>query len=119
MDLDPIDKKDTESLVVSNVPQISLNTLLANGQKRMGKKYFSYNAKSNNCQDYILNLFEASNIGSHGDREFIKQSIRDIFNKNPKYLKTMTQLITNLGGRADILKSELDKHKDELNLLLK
>jgi hypothetical protein len=31
----------------------------------------------------------------------------------------MTQLITNLGGRADILKSELDKHKDELNLLLK
>ena len=119
MDLDPIDKKDTESLVVSNVPQISFNTLLANGQKRMGKKYFSYNAKSNNCQDYILNLFEASNIGSNEDREFIKQSIRDIFNKNPKYLKTMTQLITNLGGRADILKSELDKHKDELNLLLK
>jgi hypothetical protein len=28
-------------------------------------------------------------------------------------------LIKNLGGRADILKSELDKHKDELNLLLK
>ena len=119
MDLDPGDKKDTESLVVSGVPQISLNTLLTKGQQKMGHKYFTYNAKGNNCQDYILNLFEASKIGSDGDREFIKQSIRDIFNHNPKYLKTMTQLVTNLGGKYDIVKSEVDKHKKDLDFLLK
>jgi hypothetical protein len=115
----PIDKKDTESLGVVGVPQITLNTLLEKTKQRMGSKYFTYNAKSNNCQDYILNVFDANRIGDVQDREFIKQSTRDIFNKNPKYLKTMAKAITDLGGKFDYAKSEIDRHREQLNLLLR
>jgi hypothetical protein len=90
-----------------------------NAQKRMGNKYFSYNSKSNNCQDYILNVFDASRIGNVQDREFIKQSTRDIFNKSPRYLKAMAKFTTDLGGKFDLVKSELEKHKNDLRFLLK
>jgi hypothetical protein len=115
----PVDKKDTESLEVNGIPDINLNTLLENAKKRMGSKYFLYNSKSNNCQDYLLNLFDGSRIGDIQDREFIKQSTRDIFNKNPKYLKGMAKMVTDLGGRFDLVKSELQKHKNDLALLMK
>lgn len=115
----PADKKDTESLEVIGVPEINLNALLENAKKRMGGKYFLYNSKSNNCQDFILNVFDGSRIGNIQDREFIKQSTRDIFNKSPKYLKGMAKTITDLGGRFDLVKSELQKHKNDLALLMK
>jgi RNase P protein component len=115
----PTDKKDTESLEVIGIPQINLNKLLDNAKARMGKKYFSYDSKSNNCQDFILNLFDASRIGNIHDRDFIKQSTRDIFNKSPKYLKGMAKVVTNLGGKFDLVKSELEKHKNDLNFLMR
>lgn len=115
----PVDKKDTESLEVVGVPSINFNTLLENTKNRMGDKYFPYNAKSNNCQDYILNVFDASRIGDIPDREFIKQSTRDIFNKSPKYLKGMAKVVTDLGGQFDYAKSEIDRHREELGFLLK
>jgi hypothetical protein len=121
---EPTEKSDTEYFEV-NYPVdniISLNSLLERTRQRMGKKYFLYNAKSNNCQDFLLNVFDANNIGGSNEREFIKQDTRKIFNNSPSYLKNMAKFITDMGGRANNTKSfifDLYKHKKDLNFLLK
>jgi hypothetical protein len=117
MQENPTDKADTESEEVNNIPPITLNTMLERARDRMGSKYFKYNAKGNNCQVFIQNLLDGSQMGGPEDRAFVMQSTRDIFNKNPKYVKTLTQLVTNLGGKIDIIQSEVDKHRNELRLL--
>ena len=88
----------------------------------MGRKYFTYSAKSNNCQDFLLNVFDANNIGGSDEREFIKQDTRKIFNSNPNYLKRLSNVITDMGAKIDNTKSfiyDLYKHKKDLNFLLK
>jgi hypothetical protein len=121
---EPENKPDTEYKEV-NYPTnsiISLNSLLEKTRKRMGRKYFLYDAKNNNCQDFLLNVFDANNLGGSDEREFIKQDTRKIFNSSPKYLKPMAKFITDMGGRVDNTKSfiyDLYKHKKDLNFLLK
>jgi hypothetical protein len=121
---DPINKPNTEYKDVTYPTEniVSLNTLLERTRQRMGRKYFLYNAKSNNCQDFLLNVFDANNIGGAEEREFIKQDTRRIFNESPSYLKAMTEYVTNAGGRYDNTKSflfNLYKHKTDLDFLLK
>jgi hypothetical protein len=121
---DPIQKPDTEYKDVNYPTEniVSLNSLLERTRKRMGQKYFLYNAKSNNCQDFLLNIFDANNIGGAEERDFIKQDTRRIFNESPKYLKNMAKFITDMGGRVDNTKSfiyDFYKHRKDLNFLLK
>jgi len=117
-----IEKDNTEYKEVNYPTEniVSLNSLLERTRQRMGRKYFLYNAKSNNCQDFLLNVFDANNIGGANEREFIKQDTRKIFNESPTYLKYMTKFITDMGGRYDNTKSfifDLYKHKKDLNFL--
>lgn len=121
---EPIEKPDTEYKDVNYPTEniINLNGLLERTRQRMGRKYFLYNPKSNNCQDFLLNVFDANNIGGVSEREFIKQDTRKIFNESPNYLKNMAKFITDMGGRYDNTKSfifDLYKHKKDLNFLLK
>lgn len=121
---EPIEKPNTEYKEVNYPTEniVNLNALLERTRQRMGRKYFLYNAKSNNCQDFLLNVFDANDIGGAEEREFIKQDTRKIFNESPTYLKGMAQFITNMGGRYDNTKSfifDLYKHKKDLNFLLK
>lgn len=117
-------KEETEYFDVNYPTEniINFNGLLENTRKRMGRKYFTYSAKSNNCQDFLLNVFDANNIGGTDEREFIKQDTRKIFNANPSYLKRLSNTITDLGAKFDNTKSmiyDLYKHKKDLNFLLK
>ena len=99
---------------------VSFNALLERTRKRMGRKYFTYSSKSNNCQDFLLNVFDANEIGGSEEREFIKQDTRKIFNNNPNYLKRLSNTITDLGAKIDNTKSllyDLYKHKKDLNFL--
>lgn len=121
---EPVEKPDTEFKDVNYPTEniVSLNTLLEKTRLRMGRKYFLYNAKSNNCQDFLLNVFDANNIGGATERDFIKQDTRRIFNESPNYLKNMAKFITDMGGRYDNTKSfifDFYKHKKDLNFLLK
>lgn len=117
-------KEDTEYFNVNYPTEniVSFNTLLEKTRKRMGRKYFLYSSKSNNCQDFLLNVFDANEIGGTEEREFIKQDTRKIFNSNPNYLKRLSNYITDLGAKVDNTKSmiyNLYKHKKDLNFLLK
>lgn len=99
---------------------LTLNTLLENTRKRMGKKYFLYDAKSANCQHFLKSVFLANNLGTPEEMDFILQNTRDIFNKNPEYLRQIALYTTSLRAKAEMTRSEvldLWKHKTDLQFL--
>jgi len=98
MDIDPPIPKDTEQRQVSNVPQgIVVDGLLEGARRIQGGKFFSYSARDNNCQDFILAVFNGSNIGNQEDRAFIKQDTKQLFGDNVA-LRKISNTVTDLGG---------------------
>jgi len=79
---------------------ITINELLSKAKDRMGNKYFPYSAKDNNCQDFIMNILQASNLGSKSNYDFIKQTTKQLFTS---HLRKASNTITDLAGRIDVL----------------
>jgi hypothetical protein len=97
-----VNSNETETQDVVNIKNIKINELLNNTKKRMGKNFFTYNAITNNCQNFILYLLQSNNIGDENNYAFIKQDLTDIF-KNLNKTKKLTNFVTSLGAKADIL----------------
>lgn len=99
MDTKPKKLPKAEFKEIYNIPQgITLFNLLEAAQNQMGDKYFSYSASSNNCQDYVMALLDASDIGDDEDVIFIKQDTEQLFDKYG-YLKKLSNKVTDIGGR--------------------
>jgi hypothetical protein len=90
--------------ITSNIPSgLTINSLMNNTRKRMGESnYFNYNSKSNNCQDFILNILKSNNIGDESDVVFVKQDTDFLF-KNLPVLQKIANATTNLGATVDVL----------------
>jgi hypothetical protein len=100
MDIDPPIPKDTEQKSV-NIPLGMTSNELMEGAKRIqGGKFFNYSARDNNCQDFILAIFNGSNIGNQEDRDFIKQDTKGLFGDNVG-LRKFSNTVTDLGGIAN------------------
>jgi len=98
MDIDPPIPKDTDQKQVSNVPRgIVVDGLLEGARRIQGGKFFGYSARDNNCQDFILAVFNGSNIGNEEDRAFIKQDTKQLFGDNVA-LRKISNTVTDLGG---------------------
>jgi hypothetical protein len=74
-----------------NGPAMTLNEMVDNTMKLMGKeKFFSYSSFLNNCQDFVLNFMKANQLS--GDMAWIKQDIADLL---PKWAKKLADVGTN------------------------
>ena len=116
------DDEHTESMAVEYPKDrlITLNTILEKTRQYMGKKYFLYNAKGNNCQDFLRSVLVSNDLGTPDEIAFIKQSTRDIFNKSPDYLRRFALFTTNTRAGLENTKSsvyDLWKHKTDLHFL--
>jgi hypothetical protein len=95
-------KNVDRSLLESN--RITLETLLGKAQQSMGDfKFFQYNAKSNNCQDFLLGILDANNLNNANLREFIKQDATEIFKALPDFMDKFAQGVTDLAGKVSEL----------------
>jgi hypothetical protein len=97
--LNPPNLPDTEILSVP-APSITVNGLLQKTQSLMGNKYFNYSGYSNNCQHYILAIFNANGIST--GLSFIKQNTDSIFREHPN-LRKFANTVTDIAGRSDVL----------------
>jgi len=98
MDINPQTRPETEEVIVIPIPpNMSILSMMEATHKYMGNQFFKYSAKNNNCQDFILAIFDANGIGDEDDRAFIKQDTKSLFN-NTGGLSKLTDTITNLGG---------------------
>ena len=74
---------------------ISIQELVDNTKKKMGDKLFtSYNAKNNNCQNFILSVLQANGLNNPEATSFIKQDSQQIFEQLPKYAEIITNVVT-------------------------
>jgi hypothetical protein len=95
-------KNVDRSLLENN--RITLETLLGKAQQNMGDfKFFQYNAKSNNCQDFLLGILDANNLNNANLREFIKQDATEIFKALPDFMDKFAQGVTDLAGKVSEL----------------
>ena len=104
MDMNPKGRPKTESKLVNTaIPHITIDEMLDNTEKYMGKKnFFGYSARDNNCQDFILSFFKSNNIGDESDFSFIKQDTKSLFKDLP-YLRKLSNTITDIGAKANVI----------------
>jgi inorganic pyrophosphatase/exopolyphosphatase len=93
---------NTDKLEVTNIPTgLTINQLLTNTKKRMGKKFFPYSGVNNNCQDFVLNILQANNLATTSAEQFIKQDTQTLFNTMP-VLKKVMDALTGFAERAGV-----------------
>jgi hypothetical protein len=105
MDISPPTRpKEEVEDITSNIPDgLTINELMNNTKKRMGDtKFFNYSAKSSNCQDMIINILDANDIGDESNREFVKQDTDFLFENLP-FLRKFSNTVTTLGARANVV----------------
>jgi hypothetical protein len=93
-------KSNSQVRDVKNIPAgITIQQLIDNTIKRMGPENFSnYDAEKLNCQNFLINVLDASNIGDKADGDFIFQDATKIFKELPEYAKVLGKASVNLGA---------------------
>jgi hypothetical protein len=116
----PVRPNEEVEDIINNIPTgLTINTLMNNTQKKMGKSnYFNYNSKSNNCQDFILSILQANNIGNESDVEFVKQNTEFLFENLP-ILQRIANATTDLGAKVDVLTNGAGNKKKPKKVLKK
>jgi len=105
-------EKTSEKKSISNIPNnLNIIELLNNTHKKMGdNKFFSYSALNNNCQDFLVSVLDANNLGDASDRQFIKQDVKQIY-KNNQTVSKFVDTFTKIGERIDGLISGAGNEK--------
>lgn len=85
---------------VKNIPAgITIQQLIDNAKKRMGAENFSnYDAEKLNCQNFLINVLDGSDIGDKEDGDFIFQDATKIFKELPEYAKVLGKASVKLGA---------------------
>lgn len=97
--------KDTQSKTIPLAKQgLTIGQLLEGARKHMGdNKFTNYNAKTNNCQDFVIALLEGNGLMPEDSsvREFIKQDAEAIFKKLPKGTAKIAKGVTDFAAKAN------------------
>jgi len=93
-----------ESLEVVGVPQnLSLNEFLNKTLEKVGvSRFFSYDAKTNNCSDFVQMLLEDNGMWKEPAISFVEQPVQKLLERFG-LLSKIVKGITDLGHRADII----------------
>lgn len=103
MTINPKPVKDEESTPSPlNGKSITLNELYENARNKMGGLFYPYSARDNNCQNFILNVLQASGVGNTQDYDFVKQNTKELFGDNT-FLRKASNTITDIGARFNVL----------------
>lgn len=90
------DKNETMDVNVNK--KIAFGQLIENTIRQMGEdKFYSYNGRYNNCQDFMLYLLNANGLGTSENNKFIKQNVEFLF-KRQGFLEGMVNAYTNTLG---------------------
>lgn len=96
-----------EGLETLNVPlngkEIKVFDLINNTLLQMGKnKFLDYDAVTNNCQVFIMNVLDSNGLLNSGNQEWVKQNTEVLFKGN-KTLAKISKKLTDIGASANVL----------------
>jgi len=119
MVVNPKSVKDEEDMPASlNGKSITLNELYMNTQDAMGDRFYFYSSRDNNCQHFIMSVFQANGLGNQQDFDFIKQDTKELFGDN-SFLRKASNTITDIGARFNVLKQGGEVDENQLDAAIK
>jgi hypothetical protein len=93
--------KETEILNVPFNSNLTIRQIYDNALKLAGEKlFYSYNASSNNCQNFVIFLLKGSNLLTPQSQEFTKQDTSSLFQKDPR-LRKIANSFVKIGSVID------------------
>jgi len=109
-------KREVIDINLNNNYNLTLDILLDNTLKLMGKEnFYRYSAYNNNCQTFISNILKANNLLTYDLNNFIIQDTQQLFN-NLTNLRKFTNTLTDIGGRFDVIKQGGNKDNGLSNI---
>lgn len=104
------DKTLQEDIPISK--HVTINELISATKDYMGNdKFTSYNAKSNNCQDFVVAVLKSNGLLNARLSKFIKQDSKTIFENLPKVVEPVVNALTDTGAVVDRLVEGEGKNK--------
>jgi hypothetical protein len=105
-------QKGMETSPVSNLPDgLTIGGLFNAGRKKMGSKYYTYNALSNNCQRFVAENLDT--IGASYDKDWVVQNLEKLAKRIPAFQKRFGVLLTDFAREADkVVSIGVDVAKD-------
>lgn len=85
--------KGTQALAV-NFPATTVKNIMDNVRRAQGNKFFKYDAKANNCQQFIKDLLVSNGIHDPTILTFVRQDTESIF-KNQPGLRRLANSVTD------------------------
>ena len=94
---------DTEIMPIQTPTNLTVNELLENTRKAMGdKNFFTYDAFTNNCQVFLMNVLKANGLLTDASKSFIVQPIENLVKELPGYMKPVARALTDIAAVGDI-----------------
>jgi len=91
--------EDDDCRVVERVVNIPFNQFIERAIKRVGiRDFITYNARTLNCQQFIMNLLISNNISSPSLTKFVLQDADDLVFKEYPQLEKIAKVITDVAG---------------------
>ena len=94
---------NAELLTVNyNQSNLTVDEMLKNTKTYMGGKFFLYQAFGNNCQDFVISVFNGNHINlNQSEVNFIKQDVKGSFNNN-KLIRKISNTATDFARVSDV-----------------
>ena len=115
MDVRPKTEKNTQSMLVEDLPSgLTINEMLEKTKRAMGGKFYVYQAKSNNCQFFVMSILRANDLDTKQNEEFVIQDATSLFSDS--FRKT-SNTVTDIGAAVntltdnDVIKKSVDTTK--------
>ena len=85
-----------------NRDNITLKDLLTKTEQQMGNRFYTYSAKNNNCQEFVIQILKSNNLGNENIYDFVKQDTKQLF-VNDSYLRKLSNSVTSIGEKASTI----------------
>ena len=93
-------QKGMETSPVSNLPDgLTIGGLFDAGRKKMGSKYYTYDALKNNCQRFVAENLDA--INASYDKEWVVQNLEKLAKRLPAWQKKFSVFATDAAREMD------------------
>ena len=89
------------------VRSITISDFIENAIKKMGDKYYSYDAFTNNCQVFLLESLRGSNMLTEQARKFLQQELKKLAEEAPSFSKWIARKIIGVANDAERIRSEI------------
>jgi len=76
--------------------------MLMRTRERQGDRFFLYDAFTNNCQDFIVDLLQANGVANAQNVAFVKQPLEGVVKDLPGYTSKLARFATDAAAIADV-----------------